>query len=469
MFALQTIARLLGVVFVVSVARSIAPNQFGRYSIVTGIVVFGSTVADFGITPVMIRSVSRDRACADALLRGTLLTSFAIGLVVYALSLAFVGLAGYPHETLLDTLIGGAALPLTCVVTSILGSLDGAGLISARAGVTLLQVFVVTIGGAVPVVLGADIRIALIAFAAAPAVGCVAGAIVARRSRLWSGRVAFDIERSRQLVRLALPFALLAGLGAVYRRFDLLVLSSVGTRTQVTDYDIALRVIEAVGYLGTVLSAPALFILSRRVAAGDSEGTQRAFAAACRAAYLIGLPAAAGIIALHTQIATEVFGGRYSGASIPLAILGAQIWLDFINTLQGTLIVAADTVRAAMPRAVIVMGVLVALDIALVLAFRAVGAAVALAVFQIINVAVFRRFNARSTGIHTPLPQIQVLGAAAACGLTAAMVASVSLALAVVAGGFAYAVVLAVTGGVQRTDFDLLRRATGAVSPPTRR
>jgi O-antigen/teichoic acid export membrane protein len=459
LFVLQTIGRVLGVGFVVSVARSVAPSEFGRYSIVTGIVVFASTVADFGITPVLIRSVSRKRDDAEALLAGTLLTSFAIGLIAYAISIAFVVVAGYPQQTVWDTVIGAAALPLMCVVTSILGALDGAGLIAARAGVTLLQVVVVTLGGATPVVLGADIRVALAAFALAPALGWVAGTAIARRERLWSGRIGFSGERSRQLLRLALPFAILAGLGAVYRRFDLLVLSRVGTRTEVADYDIALRVIEAVGYLGTVLSAPALFILSRRVAAGDRDGAQRAFAAACRAAYLIGLPASAGLVALHTQLVAEVFGPRYAGAGVLVAILGAQMWLDFVNTLQGAVIVATDTVRAAMTRAAVVMGILTVLDVVLIIEFGATGAAVALAAFQVINVAVFRSFNARTADVRTPWPQPQVLISTVACGVAAAVVVRWSLPLAVVAGGAAYVALLSVTGGVQRADLALLRRA----------
>jgi O-antigen/teichoic acid export membrane protein len=462
LFVLQTLARGLALLFVVAVARAVVPAEFGRYSIVTGLVLFGSLLADFGTTAAITRTVSRDPTRSEPLLSGTLPVSAVLGLLAYGGAVLFAALADYPPEAVVDVLIGGLTLPLAAVLTSLLGALDGRGLISVRARVTFLQTFVITVGGAVPVLLGAGIRAAIVAVPAGAGVSLLAAAIEARRRRVWTGRFGFDVAVSRDLFRRAVPFALLGGLVAIYRRFDLLVLSLLGTRAQVADYDIALRVLEAVAYLGAMVSAPALFLLSRRLGAGDREGAQRAYDTAARATYLVGLPCSAGLVALHGTLAPALFGRAYVGAAAPIAILGGQVWLEFLGGLQGALLLAGERLRRAVVLEATVMVVLAGLDVALIARYRVVGASVALAIFQLVNVVAFRAFNRRASGLTLPFPPPQLVFAAVVCGAAAWGVGHVSLPLAVVTGVAAYAAVLLATGAVTDADRDMLRRITRA-------
>lgn len=462
LFALQTLARALGLLFVVTVARAVAPEEFARYSVLTGVVLFGSLLADFGTTTVITRVISRDRESADRWLSGTLPASFAFGLAAYAAALAFATVAGYSSDVVIDVAVGGLALPLVSSLTSVLGALDGAGMISTRAVLSFVQTAGITVGGAVPVLLGGSIRTAAIALPVSAAVTLVAAMGAARRRRLWSGRARLDAALTRQLLHAALPFAALAGLGAVYRRLDLLVLSLMGTGEETAAYDLALRVIEAVGYLGAVVSAPALFIFSRRLGSGDRDGAQRAFTTAARAVYLVGLPAAAGLVALHQPLVRTFFGRDYAAAAVPLAILGGQLWLDFVGGLQGALVIAGDNLRRAVRLELMVMSLLVVLDVVLIARWGGRGAAAAIALFQVVNVAVFRRFNRTTSGVTTPLPPARFVLAAAACGLAAWPAGQVALPLGIAAGGVAYATVLLATRAVTSTDVDVIRRLTGS-------
>ena len=163
LFALQTLARALGLLFVVTVARAVAPEEFARYSVLTGVVLFGSLLADFGTTTVITRVISRDRDAADRWLSGTLPASFAFGLAAYAAALVFASVAGYSSDVVIDVALGGLALPLVSSLTSVLGALDGAGMISTRAVLSFVQTAGITVGGAVPVLLGGSIRAAAIA------------------------------------------------------------------------------------------------------------------------------------------------------------------------------------------------------------------------------------------------------------------------------------------------------------------
>jgi O-antigen/teichoic acid export membrane protein len=336
--------------------------------------------------------------------------------------------------------------------------LDGAGLITARAIVTFLQVAIITIGGAVAVLVSNDIRAAIFTLPAGSGLAVVAAAGVVRARGIWTGGLGFDLDRCRRLVRMALPFAVLSGIAAIYRRFDLLVLSIVSTRLETAAYDVSLRVIEAVGYLGSIVSAPALFLLSRRLGERDREGAQRAFDQAARALYLVGLPASAGLVALHQALPRALFGDGYRGAAVPLAILGGQLWIEFIGGLQGSLVVAGDRIREAVRLALGIIALLGALDVVLIMRFQAVGAAIAVAIFQVVNAVAFRAFNRRTTGVTTPLPPPKIALASLVCGVAAWGAGTLGVVHGIVVGIVAYAIVLVGSGGLTRRDRDLLRR-----------
>src|SRR5437899_1617560 len=68
----QAVGRLIGAAFMLLATRHLPPDQFGRYSIVTALLVVGGSVADFGTTSVITRQVSRRPDSSEALLASTL-------------------------------------------------------------------------------------------------------------------------------------------------------------------------------------------------------------------------------------------------------------------------------------------------------------------------------------------------------------------------------------------------------------
>ena len=453
---LQTLGRVAGVLFVVVATRSLAPAEFGRYSIVAALLVVGGLLADFGTTPVLTRHIARDPDDADATLAGTLPACFGLGI---ASAVFVVGLAAaiYPGRTVTDVAIGAISLPLAAMATSVGAALDGRGLLAQRAVVTFLSIATVTLGAAVPLAAGADARAAVWALVAGPLVGLATSTVLARRNGVWRSAPRFDRARSLALLRQALPYAALGAISAVSMRFDVLLLSLVGTAASTAAYDLALRVGEALLFVGTVITAPSLFLLSRRLGTGDVDGAERAFGEAARLTYVVGLPLSVGLAVFHDDAARLVFGADYAASAVPLAILGGGIAVTLLAMLQGALILAGDHVGAGLRTAALVTALMVLFDIALVLPFGATGAAVASVAGGIVTVAAFGRFHRRTTGIRTPAPSPGLLTASVLCGGTAWVLSGTSTALAVVAAAAVYVTAAVATGAVTTDDFRRLR------------
>lgn len=456
---LQTAGRLLAVGFVLVATRVLAPASFGRYSTASAFVVIGGLLADFGTTTVIVRRVSRDPDGSDTLLTRTILACLGLG-VASALAVAAVAVvAGYPAATRTDVLIAALALPSSACLTSVLGALDGRGLIARRAVLTFVQLAVVALGGTVGVLV-AGARGAVVALAVGPALTLVVAAVQLRRHGVWSLRVQGHRAASVELLRDALPFGVLAGISALQLRFDVVLLSLVSSAAETARYDLAVRVLEALAYLGTVVAAPALFILSRRLGGGDRAGAQRALNEAGRFLALVGVPVSALLVGLHDPLVTAAFGARYQGVALPLAIVGGQLWLAFLAGLQGAAILAGDRVWPAVPVAALVMGVIVGLDVVLVPSFGAVGAAAATVAGTLVMIVALGRFLARHAGLRTPRPATRVVAAGVLTAVVAAVVAPVGLFAAVGAATVVYAGMVLMTGAVTGADLGRLRALT---------
>jgi O-antigen/teichoic acid export membrane protein len=419
--ALQTVGRALGLLFVLVVTRHVVPEQFGRYSIVAGLVVFAGFLADFGSTTVITRLVSRDPESSETLLAETLLASVVVGLVAYGVVVGYLAVGPYPSALVRLGLIGALAIPADAALTSMLAAMDGHGLIARRAVVSFVRVAIVAGGGAVAVVASGSITPAIAMIAVGPMAGCVLAAVFTRRFRVWSLSLHPHLGRSVALFRTALPYAVLGGIGAMVARLDLLVLSWFASSAEVARYDLPLRAIEAGTALGAVVGTPALYILSRRLGVGDHAGACRAYRHAVRVAFLIGIPLSAILIGLHRPLTRLAFGPHYVDAGPLLAILAASVWLTVLAWVQGSVVLASGAVRAALKLSPVVFVPAVAIDAVLIPTFGAAGAAVATVALAAISCLMFDRLNLATLGMHTPGPGWALAGSSIVSG--AAMLA----------------------------------------------
>lgn len=450
LLVLQTIGRLCGLLFVVVVTRHLPPGEFGRYSTVAAVVLFGNFLGDFGTSAAITRHISRAPAEADDLLSGTLLGSLALGLLGYVAVVVFA-VVNYSPTIGVDMAIGALAIPSAAMLSSLLGALDGTGLIARRASISALQTFVVA-GGGVPVLLGTGVRGALAAMAAAPALCLVLAGFTARRTGAWSSPLRLDVGRTLDLLRSAAPYAAAGGLAALTMRFDVVLLSLVASAAETARYDLALRLLEAGTYLSTALTSPLLFLLSRRLGAGDRDGADRVYRAAVRLLYLLGLPLSLGLLLLARPAVSVALGPAFADAAVPFAIMGAAQWLTWLIFTQSALIMAGDAMGRAVRTGAAIAGVTVALDLLLVPTFGATGATCAMVASWAFSAVALHRFARRTAGISTPLPSARVLVPTAVMGVVVACLRHQPLVVPVVAGIAVYAVGVVVSRAFTPAD-----------------
>ena len=450
LLVLQTLVRVVALAAVVLVTRHLSPDEFGRYSSVAAVVLFCGFLADFGTSPAITRLVSRSPQDADGLLSGTLLASLLLGLLAYAGALVFAWLF-YSGAAVVDVAIGAMAVPAASMGSSLLGALDGKGMTTRRAVVTALQGVLVA-AGMVPVFFGAGVRAPIVALAAAPWCGLALAGGMARRAGVWRMRLFLDVSRTKALLRLALPFAVSGGLTALTVRFDVILLSVVGSRAETASYDLAVRLVEASTYIATALLGPLLFIFTRRIGAGDTEGAGRVYREAVRLVYLLGIPVSVTLAVLAGPLVRVVFGAGFRSVETPLALLGVGLWLSFVMCVQGALVMAGRALGLGIAVGGVIAAVTVVLDLLLVPGLGPRGAALATLAAWTFGVLAQHRFHRRIHGISTPLPTLRLLVAALGLGAVLLLLHDAPVAVPLVAGAATYLFLLVVTREVGGAD-----------------
>jgi len=459
--AAQSLSRLALLAFIIVSARKVGPDQFSRYATVAALLVVTGFIVDFGTTSATTKMISAGED-SDKVLRDSLMACALLGLLGYLVGIVLAALIGHSTSATVDFIVAGFFLPMDGVTTSLTGALDGRGLITQRSIVSLFRIGLGPLIGIAIIEATANIRLAMVGLAVGPTLAMVVAIIITYRHHVWSLRARWNPWAGRTLIRRSIPFAVIVGASATLARFDVLILSAISTKTATADYNLALRAVEALQYPLWAMLGPALYLFSKRLADNDVDGTVRAYQVVIKAFYAVSLPLAAAMVVLGHQVILTIFGSAYAGAGTPLVILSAGLWITYVVGLGGMFVTSYPTMRPVVIMIVVVDTAAIALQVPFILRWGAIGASIGLLLGQLVTAVVQAVFVRRTLDVWLPmLPPWRLVVSALACGVAAWGLRSVSLLMAIVAGGAAFVLFLVVTRGFTRAEarsFRLLLR-----------
>lgn len=366
-----------GLFFLVAilVARHLGPESYGPFSFIFAFVAVIHMVADFGLTQILVREISRNKQKLDEILGAVmpLVTILAImGICIVILSVQLLTLNADAAQAMY---ILGASVLVT-FLAAVYGAVSRAfEQMEVNALVLVLQrIFLLIL---VLFALNQDAGLQGIAF-------CYLGErvfqwmflyiLVRRKYSRYTWRV--DFTYWRYLIREGLP----VGAGLVLRRIswylDIFILSALSTASSVGLFSAAFRIIQMINVIPFTLSIPVFPVFSRLAL----ESKDRVFAIYVRVLkvfVLISLPIATWLFILGPQITIAVFGDAYQPAGEVLQIMGPMVVFLFLNGLYVHIFSALDKQSYFMRAVGIAVTVNVVLDIALIPLWGILGAALA--------------------------------------------------------------------------------------------
>lgn len=377
MFGIASQAIGGGLFFLVAllIARHLGPDRFGAFSFVFAFVSVFHMLADFGLTNILIREISRHKQKVDEILGAVipLVTFLALaGYGFIALSVQFLRISPDAEQAMY---IMGATVLVT-FHAAVYGSVcrafeemgyNAAGLVAQRVFLLLLIIPALYLEAGLP-------GIAL----------CYLGERIFQwvffyvlvRVRYPRYRWRYDTSYWRYLISEGLP----VGAGMVLRRIswyvDTFMLVALSSASSVGLFSAAYRVIQMVNVIPFTLSVP-LFPALSRLAAESSDKAFSLYTRAQKIFMLIGLPIGLWMILLGPQLIVLLFGEDYLSAGTTLSIMGLVVVFLFLNSLYVYLFSALGRQKLYMTGIAISVGINIVLDLLLIPVMDIQGAALA--------------------------------------------------------------------------------------------
>jgi O-antigen/teichoic acid export membrane protein len=272
-------------------------------------------------------------------------------------------------------------------------------------------------------------------------------------------RVSFSGDRIvwRELLVAALPLGLALAINEVYFRADTFIISLYRSYEDVGIYALAYRVLELLAVFPAVFMNSVFPLLSRYLAE-SAERARRTVDVAADVLVAVGLPLAAGGVAVAPHIVRLVGGHDFRDAADPLRLLLFAGALAFVSGLFGYALIAAGRQRAALWLNVVALAFNVGLNLALVPPLGVDAAAAIAIASEVVLLAGGYVLVRRHVGLSPRFALLpKALAAAAAMGAVLWLLRDWSLALLLPLGVAVYGGLLYALGGIDRRMLAELR------------
>ena len=372
----QIVSRIISFLYMVYLAGHLPVEQFGALNIALTILIVADTVADLGLSKLIVRTLSRDPSLVSSYAGRLISLKLILSTLIYGVCVASVLAGGQDPDVSLFILMIGAGLMLTgaaAILEGVLQSQNMFGVIgSAHVILSLVQaaagVWVIASGGG-HAALAATFLLSNLAFFAVMLTG------VMRKHGI--GPMAIAPLFWREQIARSLPYAATAMVVIFSMRCELLILSWASSPEQVAYFSIAVRLNDA-AILPTVVLSTVLMPIYSRYHHDVVGKLAQSYALVLRWGLVFAVPAALLAALLAEPVITTILPGYLSSTGLA-ALMFLAMPLYAISQLNNAVLLGSDQQGRTMFLLIGLAAVQFAIGLTFIIPYSARGAALSYA------------------------------------------------------------------------------------------
>jgi len=321
-FSAQGINYVLSFVIAVLLIRYLGAQRFGEYSFIMAFLALFGFVMDIGLNQLIVREASRNREIARQYLGNFLQIQFLLSLITYVLLVVSINIFNSSVLIRYAVYVAGIGLIFGSLMRpfeSILASFEKMHL---NALINIAKVFF----NSILILLVIFLKKGIIALAWAFVINNLFLLFFSRRicnKHCCKPIFSLDIPFCRQLIKDALPFALLVLLLTVQNKIGIVMLSKLRGNIEVGWYSVAYKPIDFLLIIASSVSFIFFPLFSRKFKSSLEEGV-RILRILIKCLAAIGIPIALLMCVFAAKIISLLYGGEYNNSAVSLQII---IWL----------------------------------------------------------------------------------------------------------------------------------------------
>lgn len=395
--AAEVTVRLVAFGALILLARHLRPADFGTFNALLAYFALALALGGAGLDRLMLRDLAATPEALPSRLATLLSLRLLAALAAAAVTLA-AGAAFSSHPLPLYGILAVALVPAG-VSASLAAAFQAREQFVVPATASVLAaaaMAAITVGG---VALRAGLQTfvwSVVAAEAARALWLIHGA----HREGWALRGHFDPALAKAALRGAAPYALLAVLGTIYFRIDLVMLDAMVGGAQVGYYAGAFRIVEALGLIPALVTGvlfPRFALLQRT----ERSAARDLYLSTSRLLLWLGVLVAGTTVLLSGPL-LQLFFGESHEARPPLLWLAAALVLLFLHSANATVLFAGGALRPVVFLSFLTAGSNVALNMLLIPRYFGTGAAAATFASEALSLLVFTPLVCRRLGIGLP-------------------------------------------------------------------
>lgn len=383
----KLLGAVAGIVSVGLTTRYLGVSAYGDLTIATAFIALASIFIDFGIFTIAAREIAKHPADRSRYVSTVFNMGMAVAVVVVAAALG-VMLLLYPGSERVLVRQGITILALQLFLTAPISTIGAYFISQQRAYLSMvaeltgrllalgLLVVAVTSHWGFNGIVGT--------YVAASVINVVGLAVLSHGDiRL---RLSVDLTLWRTIVRWAIPLGAILIINLLYLRIDTLLLSVLRPSFEVALYGVAYKVVEVLMALPGYFMLTLFPDLARQRAFSDrlNELVRKAFAVM----QIASVPVLAYFVIFAPEIVRVIAGPQYQGSALALQLLMIGVALSFYNAVFGSALVALNRQRQMLLPSLSILVVNVILNAFLIPLWGLYGAAVAVALTEVVGVVV---------------------------------------------------------------------------------
>ncbi|PIR93052.1 hypothetical protein COT99_02880 [Candidatus Falkowbacteria bacterium CG10_big_fil_rev_8_21_14_0_10_43_10] len=447
--------KIISFSYFIIVARGIGPENLGKYYFAVSFTTIFAIFVDIGMSSVLIRETAKQKERAEKYLCNIIGLKLVLSFLSLATVFVLINLMNYPELTRDLVYLSSIAMILDSFTLVFFGVSRGFHNLKWESFAVVGYQLIVLIFGLIFLNLSMGLRWLMSAMAIASVINFLySGSLVIFKWKLsiWPR---FDGELTRNIIKMALPFALFGIFQRFYTYFDSILLSLLAGDIYVGLYSVAFKITFALQFLPLAFVA-SLYPAMSAYYVENKEQLAKSFERAMNYLIIIALPISLGIIVLAEDIIL-IFKSGYSGSVLPLQIIIASLVFIFTSYPVGSLLNACDRQRINSANMGIVLVASIILNMVLIPRYQAVGASITVLVTNALLLLlgmlwVPRIINYRPIIIVKAAAK-SILSVAVMSGLIFFLRDIVNIWLLIPLGGLVYFAFLYIIKGYTKEDF----------------
>ncbi len=371
--ATEVVARVLGLVLMMAVARKLGPAAMGIYAFGLCFVGIFEIFVNFGLETYIQREVGRDPDIAPQLLSQVFSLKIGIYSICLGLILALLPLVASGAAKREVVLILSVAMFFRTNMTATYAFFRARQISHFEALIRIVLRLTYTSAGVYAVFTGYGLNTLVSIECMVLAVAFFTGWWIFIR-KIGFAKMRFSLKQSIDLARSTWNFFFIRIVQTVFNSIDLVMLSLISGDISTGFYSVTVRLVGAFGFLPNAITGAFLPVLSR-MRDGDKKAFHDLFRIYFKIVLFIGTGIGAILAGLSGDIILLLFGEAFIPAVPTLVLMAVALVISFANWPLSNAIIAMDKEHLMLKIFTACAGANIVLNFFLIPVFREQGAA----------------------------------------------------------------------------------------------